>query len=216
MQNSHISFEARYDELRARLSKERKKAKLTQEMLAEKLNELGYGKDQSAISDWENGKRQIPLDAVFALSCIFGCDCGYLLGDYTERIHDSSSICSATGLSEETVNTLCNMNAWGVGKKVTSVIDALIYDFNHATKGDDTSPIVYLISWFLRYNGSGHNSMRINTNGEFRDVGDFSGFTSETLKLNDRIVENAALAEIQQGLRSLKKRLLRKERRTNG
>lgn len=210
MQNSHIDFGARCTEVRSRLSKERKKAKLTQEMLADKLCELGYGKDQSAISDWENGKRSIPLDAIFALSSILGCDCGYLLCDYDERTHDASGICMATGLSEETINTLCSAKSWGVSQELTTVIDALIYDFNHATRGEDISPLVYLISWFLQYSGNGCNSMRVSKNGEFRDSGDSTGYTSGTLKLNDRIVENAALAEIQQGLISLKKRLSRK------
>ena len=216
MCNSYISLEQRYKKFLARVIQERKKAKLTQEMLAEKLCELGYERDQSAISEWENNKRPIPIDAVFVLSRVFGCDCGYLLCDYDERIHNATDICAATGLSEETVNTLCNAKSWGYGQELVSVIDALIYDFRYATKGEHMAPLSFLISWFLRYKGNGKGAKQVLVNGEIRDCPDTSGYVSSTLKLNDRIIENAALTEIQQALISLKKRILRKERRNNG
>lgn len=150
------------------------------------------------------------------MSRIFACDCGYLLGDYDERTHDSMDICKATGLSEETVNLLCNLRAWGVEKELTSVVDALIYDFRSAEKSKDIAPLVYLISWFLQYHGGNSGTMRVLPDGTVKDSGDATGYTSSTLKLNDRIIENAALTEIEQGLISLKKRILRKERGKNG
>ena len=69
----------RVAEFRQRLKKERKKARLTQEKLAAQLNELGYGKGQSGVSDWETKGRLPDLETVFALSRIFGCDCGICL-----------------------------------------------------------------------------------------------------------------------------------------
>lgn len=212
----NISVNKRIDEFRKRLARERKRAKLTQEALADKLSELGYGKGQSAISEWEKKERLPDIETVFALSKIFGCDCGYLLGDYDERTHDSMDICKATGLSEETVNLLCNLRAWGIAKELTSVIDALIYDFRTETKGKSIAPLVYLISWFLQYRGGNSGTMRVLPDGTVKDSGDATGYTSNTLKLNDRIIENAALTEIEQGLISLKKRILRKERGKSG
>ena len=58
--------------------------------------------------------------------------------------------------------------------------------------------------------------MRVLPDGTVKDSGDATGYTSSILKLNDRIIENAALTEIEQGLISLKKRILRKERGKNG
>ena len=58
--------------------------------------------------------------------------------------------------------------------------------------------------------------MRVSLNGSFRDCGDVTGHTAGTLKMNSRVIESAALTEIQQSLISLKKRILRKERRNNG
>lgn len=201
-----------------RLVKERKKAGLTQARLADKIEgETEKRPEQNTISNWENGK-SFPgsIDMIFALSRIFACDCGYLLGDYDERTHDSMDICKATGLSEETVNLLCNLRAWGVETELTSVVDALIYDFRSAEKGKDIAPLVYLISWFLQYHGGNSGTMRVLPDGTVKDSGDATGYTSSTLKLNDRIIGNAALTEIEQGLISLKKRILRKERGKNG
>lgn len=213
---TNIRSAERVAKFRKRLTEERKRAKLTQEGLAAKLNDLGYGKGQSAISEWETKERLPDIETVFALSQIFGCDCGYLLGDYDERTHDSTDICKATGLSEETVNTLCYLRSWGAETELTAVIDALIYDFRFATKGEDIAPLVYLISWFLQYHGDNGAAMRVYLNGTVKDSGDATGYTAGTLKLNDRIIENAALTEIEQGLISLKKRILRKERGKNG
>lgn len=200
------------------LAKERKKAGLTQGGLADKIEaEIGNRPEQNTVSNWEQGK-SFPnsIETVFALSRIFGCDCGYLLGDYEERTHDSTEICKATGLSEETINTLCNLRAWGAEMELTSVIDALIYDFRFTTKGEDIAPLVYLISWFLQYRGGKSGSMRVRLDGTVKDSGDATGYTSGTLKLNDRIIENAALTEIEQGLIYLKRRILRKEPGNNG
>lgn len=217
-----IDFSAnkRRAEIGKRIAKERKNAKppMTQDDLADRLEkEIGNRPKQSTISMWERGN-SFPdsIEIIFALSRIFNCDCGYLLCDYEERTHDATDICKATGLSEETINTLCNTRSWGVGQELTSVVDALIYDANHATKGEDIPPLIYLISWFLRYNGNGNSLKEVLVTGEIKDCPDTSGYVSHALRLNDRIIENAALTEIQQGLISLKKRILRKERKKNG
>lgn len=213
---TNIRSVERVSKFRKRLTEERKRAKLTQEGLAAKLNDLGYGKGQSAISEWETKERLPDIETVFALSQIFGCDCGYLLGDYDERTHDSTDICKATGLSEETVNTLCNLRSWGAETELTAVFDALMYDFKFATKGEDIAPLVYLIGWFLRYSDDSNITARVFIDGEIKSSADATGHSANTLRLNSRIIENAALTEIEQGLISLKRRILRKERGKNG
>ena len=206
----------RVAEFRQRLKKERKKARLTQEKLAAQLNELGYGKGQSGVSDWETKGRLPDLETVFALSRIFGCDCGYLLGDYEERTHDSTDICKATGLSESTVNELCNMATWGVGQEAATVIDALMFDFGYETKGEKIAPLIYLLNWYLKYDGGQRKGNRVLINGEIVATNDTTGYLGSSLNLNPRLIENAALMEIQQGLISLKKRIARKKGENNG
>lgn len=208
----------RRTEIGRRIAKERKKAGLTHDGLADEIKKiLGVRPGQSTISMWEHGK-SFPdnIETIFAMSRIFGCDCGYLLCDYDEKTHDSTEICKATGLSEDSINTLCNLRAWGVGKVLTSVIDALIFDFQYATKGESIAPLVYMINWFLEYKGKEKIDKMVHINGEIVDCPDSDGYIASSLKLNDRIIENAALTDIQQGLISLKKRLLRKERGKNG
>ena len=206
----------RVAEFRQRLKKERKKARLTQEKLAAQLNELGYGKGQSGVSDWETKGRLPDLETVFALSRIFGCDCGYLLGDYEERTHDSTDICKATGLSESTVNGLCNMATWGAGQEAATVIDALMFDFGYETKGEKIAPLIYLLNWYLKYDSVQRMGKRVYINGEIVDTNDTTGYLGSSLNLDSRLIENAALMEIQQGLISLKKRIARKKGENNG
>lgn len=203
-------YETRRAEFGKRLAQERKKAGLTQEKLADKIEgEIGKSPGQNTISNWENGK-SFPdsIEILFAISRILGCDCGYLLCDYEERTHNATDICKATGLSEETVNTLCNLRSWGFGEALAFVIDALIYDFNYATKGEDIAPLIYLISWFLNYNGTKSGAKQVFVDGKVRDCPDTRGYVANALKLNDRVIANAALTEIQQGLISLKRRIL--------
>lgn len=214
-----IDFSAnkRKKEFGTRIATERKKADLTQDELADKLEkEIGSKPKQSTISMWERGL-SFPesIETVFALSRILGCDCGYLLGDYDERTRNATNICGATGLSEETVNTLCNLRAWGGDKDLCTAIDALVYDYNYATKGESIAPLAYLISWFLRFDGKGSKSKQVFLDGNVADCTG-GGYIAGALRLNDRIIESAALTEIQQGLISLKKRILRKERAKNG
>lgn len=211
-------YETRRAEFGKRLAQERKKAGLTQEKLADRIEEeIGKSPGQNTISNWENGK-SFPdsIEILFAISRILGCDCGYLLCDYEERTHNATVICTATGLSEETINTLCNAKAWGFGGELTFVTDALTYDFKYATKGNNIAPLIYLISWFLNYNETGNAAKQVLVNGEIRDCADTKGYVSSALNLNDRIIENAALTEIQQGLISLKKRISRKRRKHHG
>ena len=213
-----ISLGERRKEIGLRIAKERKKADLTHDELADEIKKLlGIRPRQSTISMWEHGK-SFPdnIEMIFAMSKIFGCDCGYLLCDYDEKTHDSKDMCNATGLSEESINTLCNLKSWGVEAELTSVIDGLISDLNHGEKGASLAPLVYLIHWFLTYKGSGKIDKMVHTNGEIVDCHDPDGYIASSIKLNDRIIESAVLMDIQQGLISLKKRVLRKERGKNG
>lgn len=199
-----------------RIAQERKKRHWSQAAFGEELSKKmgdSIPTAQNTISNWENGNN-LPesLDIFIAMSYIFECDCGYLLCDYDERTHDSKEICKATGLSEESINALCYLETWGLGEEVTHVIDALIFDFGHATKGESFSPLVYLLNWFLKYEGNSKIEKQVHISGKIIDCNDQSGYLASTIKLNSRIVENAVLMEIQQALISLKKRFAGKER----
>lgn len=198
-----------------RIAQERKKRNWSQAVFGEELSKKTGGSTpiaQNTISNWENGNNfPESLDIFIAMSLIFECDCGYLLCDYDERTHDSKEICKATGLSEESINALCSLKTWGVEGAVTHVIDSLILDYRYATKGESFSPLVYLLNWFFKYKGTGKIEKQVHISGKIIDSNDQSSYLASTIKLNDRIVENAALMEIQQALISLKNRLAGKE-----
>lgn len=189
-----------------RLVIERKRAKLSQEALAAKLNDLGYGKGQSAISEWETKERLPDIETIFALSKIFGCDCGYLLGDYDERTHNLTDICKETGLSEFTVSQLCTLQAWQANTELINVINALTYDFSYQRQGKFIAPIVFLINWYLSFNGDSKwqkSSAQVAINGTVCKA-DCNGHVPSLLNLNNSIIENAALEEIKNALKQLK------------
>lgn len=210
----------RRKKIAAIIRKERKKNFRSQAAFADSIRkELNLSPEsitQGTVSNWENGNTLPSLDYLLAMSRIFDCDCGYLLGDYEERTHDATEICNATGLSEESVNLLCNSKSWGTESELASVIDALLFDYRYSTKGESFSPLVYLIAWYLRYDGNRQIEKMILANGEIMDCSDETGYIPSAIKLNERIIENAALTEIQQALISLKKRLSRKERGKHG
>ena len=214
-----ISILGRRKIIGKRIAKERKEnVHLTQDELADKIGEItGVRPKQSTVSMWERGE-SFPdnIETIFAMSKIFGCDCGYLLCDYDEKTHDAKGICQATGLSESTINALCSMATWGVGQEAAAVIDALIFDFGYATKGEVIAPLIYLINWYLKYDGSQSQEKRVQFTGEITDTSDTTGYLGNSLNLDSRIIENAALIEIQQGLISLKKRNARKKGKNNG
>ena len=87
-----------------RIRSERKKAGLTGEQLAEKVSVA-----QNTVSGWENGKNIPPVEKLFALARLFKCDCGYLLCDYDEPIHDMKTISDTLGLSYGAIQNLRHM-----------------------------------------------------------------------------------------------------------
>ena len=215
-----ISLGRRKKEIGRRIAMERKRCGWSQAVFGEKLSEIMNGDDtfgQNTVSYWERGVN-LPksIEVFFAMSQLLACDCGYLLCDYDERTHNSSDICAATGLSEESVNTLCSLKTWDADSNLASVIDALVFDYRYSKKGESFSPLVYLIAWYLQYDGNRRIEKMVHVNGEITDCSDETGYIPSTIKLNSRIIENAALTEIQQALISLKKRLSRKERGKHG
>ena len=195
-----------------RIREERTNRKWSQELLGEKMAVVigGNAIPSNTISGWENGKVQPPMDKLFALAQVFECDIGYLLCDYDEPIHGEKEICELTGLSMDSVRTLCFLKKWDLQDSgLSSVIDALIFDYSYMSKDaiKQHQPLVHLLYWFLNYKpvaGSINETWTaVSINDEFIDYPKELGSSPDYIRI-EGIVENAALMEIQQALLDLK------------
>ena len=190
----------------ARIAATRKANKMSQEQLAEQVAETVNVEaiSQNTISDWERGKSIPPLDRIFALSQIFNCDCGYLLCDYDEKTHGENYISNETGLSKETVQSLCSLKKWGIGKELSSIIDLLIWDEGHTFKGKSSRSVLSYLRFFFKFNGPLKKQLCID--GSIIDsVG--SGYIDSAVNLDADILENSVLFEMQATLKQLKRNL---------
>lgn len=72
-----------------------------------KLGEL-INVSHKQVSNYELGKLMPPMDTLFALCEVFGCELGYLLGeeDYSEGTRLMNAFCEYSGLTPEAVNAL--------------------------------------------------------------------------------------------------------------
>lgn len=191
-----------------RIKQERKRAGLTQEnfgvILAKVLGGAEIG--QNCVSDWERGITVPSVEKLIAMAQIFGCDCGYLLSDYDERSYGTTEICAATGLSEESVQTLCYQHYWEIGTNTTEVIDFLLHDCVRRDKDHHFRSVLDLLHFFLSYHGSGTMKKSVSVTGRIYDDHTNDGtVAANAISINDRIIENAVLQEIGQALISLKK-----------
>lgn len=67
-----------------RLKTERKRRKMTQQMLADRLNV-----SRGTVAMWEIGKNTPPADMLVRISELFNCSVDYLLGKTDVRVDDS-------------------------------------------------------------------------------------------------------------------------------
>lgn len=98
----------RAPEIGQRIKKNRKMLNMTQMELLEKV----YLSEKSVASlrKWEKGERLPDLETLARMAEVFDCDIGYLLCDYDEKHHVTADIREQTGLSEEAVVSLLNLN----------------------------------------------------------------------------------------------------------
>lgn len=209
----------RRKEIGRRIREQRKDEKrMSQDEFAEKLTMLLGCEDiaQNTISDWERGKSIPPLDRLLAMSKIFECDCGYLLGDYKTKTHNSLEICQKTGLSEKSVQHLCFENTWGFGD-AAEIIDFLLEDDRARDEEHHFRSILNLLHFFLNYDGTGQPQKQVHISGVIRDHANTGFISSDAIRIDDEVIEYAVLMEIQQALISLKKIYKRdREKQNNG
>ena len=194
-----------------RIRTERKALRKTQEELAADVAALTGDEfiGQNTISDWERGISIPPLNRIFALSRVFRCDCGYILGDYEEKTHNENFISEATGLSPESVQYLCSAKNWGFGEEFTSVLDLLIWDEGYYIKGEFSRSLLSLLWFFFHFEGTENKQMQLllMDGSVTKAYGNGNGYFYSALNLTPDVMENAILMEIQSAVKKLKKGL---------
>lgn len=102
------SYDDRKKIIGNRIKEEREKLGLSQKELLPQIYKSE--KSHKMLSAWENGERIPDLDSLSLMADLFGCDIGYLLGDYAEHNYVAADICGKTGLSESAVENLVQMH----------------------------------------------------------------------------------------------------------
>ena len=90
-----------------RLKKARKESGYSLEKVAELCNVQQY----QTVSKWENGKVMPSLEKMLALCNIYGCELGYLLGEYDCKTRTATDIHKEIGLSEVAISRLSPLSA---------------------------------------------------------------------------------------------------------
>ena len=92
------------EEFGNRIKIERKRHKLTLEKEEAILNI-----SRQPLANGEKGKGNGPQTFDLLRMCeLFGCDFGYLVGEYSERTRQATDIVAATGLDSKAVEQLCS------------------------------------------------------------------------------------------------------------
>ena len=207
---------ARRKEIGKRIAFERKKKGKSQAEFAEDLSKYFYGAkfSQTTISAWENSDNSIPIEKIFAMADYFGCDCGYLLCDYDERIHGVSDVCEFTGLSEKTIEFLHTLKYIGFATKAddyANIINILVENVYKRERESVHRPALCTLGLFLNVKYNNISIADIDNSGNVKAHDSNNIFSYDKISLNDRIIENALLMELSQTLVEMKEQLNRKD-----
>lgn len=173
------------------------------------------GISRQTVGFYLNGDRIPDSEKLKQIAERCGVSSDWLLGLTDIRTPDTGirSACDVTGLSEASISTLARGKQWGIGRDNTDVIDFLLQDERERDISHHHRTILNLLSFFLRYDDTGATPKQVFTDGKIVDFKDNDGFiSSNAIKLDGDIIENAALQEIEAALRDLK-RIVKENRR---
>ena len=82
--------------------------------------------NEATLKQWEYGNNRIDIEWIPYLCRALNCDVGYLFGEYPEKHRESMDIRKETGLSEDSIIRLTEIDK--MDKRVKSVIHAFLDD----------------------------------------------------------------------------------------
>ncbi len=116
-----------FAEIGERIRLLRKSSGMNQDCFIEALNDRGVKVGRNRISCIENGERKHFSLAILLETCeIFGCDMGYLLGEYKERTRELREISNITGLSEASIIKLQKLKTENRATAYSDLLSILI------------------------------------------------------------------------------------------
>lgn len=180
--------------------------------------EKATGVTKSLIEDLESTvykRRGVSYLKVKKLAEYYGVSSDYLLElSSTPSVkEDEQMVCKMTGLSAGSVQCLNRLTTIAE-EKYAKAIDFLLLDLQEQYKSNDFRSVLDLLCFFLKYDDICDTKKQVFSDGH---IADYAGgeISTDAIALNERIIENAALMEMEQALISLKK-LLRKEQGSDG
>lgn len=141
------------------------------------------------------------IEYLFMFADFYRVSADWILGITEQKTRNASlqAASAFTGLSEENTSFLNRIK----GTFITRIIDFLLDDAR-LDDGDDRT-LIKLLRFFLDYDGGKHPTRRININGDIRETPTHKhGISTDTVMLDERIIENAILDEIKNRLRKVK------------
>ena len=96
-----------------RIKKERRAMGISQDAFVEKYGQKLSISSRTTLYKWERGEGELSIWNILELSYIFGCDPGYLTGEYDCRTRTATDIRAKTGLSEMAITLLSDSPAAG-------------------------------------------------------------------------------------------------------
>lgn len=166
------------DEMGARLKAARAEMGYSMEYVAEACGVKQY----QTISKWESGNNTPSIDKLMKLAELYGCDIGYLLGEYDCKHRISADIKVETGLQENVIEQL-RRDSFFDKDRVKALNDLLSFE-------DHQGGILGLVKLYLYHNYTGLDI----------DIG--NGLT-----INGNTVADTLLLEIISELRALREKV---------
>lgn len=159
------------------------------------------------ISFWYNGERTPDAESMIKLANFLNVNVDYLLGLSKVRNRDTTiqAVCEYTGLSEKSIQRLNSLKNQD-DEEAVQVIDMLLDDEQEplVENGRVSRSLINLIHFFIEYSGHEMPTKKVDVHGNITDYSQSRFVRSDTILLDDSIIENAILEELKQKLKAWK------------
>ena len=101
---------------------------------------------RQTLTAWERGDSSPGVDDLARLAALFGCDFGYLVGEYEERTRPVTDIRAETGLSPEAIEVLQALNEAGLNSVLRFISEMITFNVNNPLYGENEILIFQALS----------------------------------------------------------------------